>query len=85
MEERWERTKDKSERTSDDFLSAQDYASGGARKNKFNSITDEEDGEIVADVMVELQRGANSGTDRKFPSTSFSHKQIKPASPWGES
>ena len=75
----------KCERINDDFLSAQEYASGGDRKNKFNNIRDEEDGEIVADMMIELRRGANSEPDRKFPSTSFSHKQMKPASPCGES
>lgn len=58
----------------DDFLTAQEYATEGDRKNKFSNIKDEEDGEIVPDMMIELQRGANSELYRKFPS----HKQIKP-------
>lgn len=64
---------------SDDILPAQEYATEGDRKNKFSNIGDEKDGEIVSDIMTELQRGANSELSRKFPSTDFSHKQIKPA------
>lgn len=61
---------------SDDFLPAQEYATEGDRKNKFSNIRDEEDGEIVPDIMIELQRGANSELNRKFPSIDFSYKQI---------
>lgn len=64
---------------SDDFLTAQEYATEGDRKNKFSNIRDEEDGEIVPDMMIELQRGANSELNRKFPSIDLSHKQMKPA------
>lgn len=69
----------KCERINDNVLSAQEYASGGVRKNKSNNIRDEDD-ESVADTMIELQRGANTELDRKSLSTSFSHKQIEPVS-----
>lgn len=63
---------------SDDFLTAQEYAAEEDRNNKFSNIRDEEDGEILPDIMIELQRGANSKLSRKFPSIDF-YKQIKPA------
>lgn len=56
----------KCERISDDFLSAQEYASGGDRKSKFNNIRDEEDGEIVSDMMIELQSCSPAGKARNW-------------------
>lgn len=68
---------------SDDFLTAQEYATEGDRKNKFSNIRDEEDGEIVPDIMIELQRRANSELSRKLSSLDFSLKQIKAATTAG--
>lgn len=59
------KTNVKCERINDNFLSAQEYASGEDRKKKFNNVRDEDD-ESVADMMIELQRGANPELDRNL-------------------